>query len=534
MWIQVLTIAAATLVSEDLTAIGAGLLVHAGQLPLVLAVAACSIGIYAGDLMLWLAGRVFGRRLLELPVLSSGLPAGADRRFARWFEEHTVAAVLGSRFAPGSRLPLYVAAGACRTSFAKFAAATLLAVGIWTPALVWLTAFFGGRFADLAATLLGAGPAATVAAAIGALLVWRSGVRMGGRRARQRLTASVSRIWRWEFWPMWLFYAPVALWTLLLAIRHGGYRTITAANPGMPDGGVVGESKGAILARLPPDCTIPFVRVEPGAPAARLSAVIGAMTSGAWQFPLVLKPDVGQRGSGVRLAQAIEDVEQYLMRMREAAVVQPFHPGPHEAGIFYYRMPGERRGRVLAITDKHFPVVIGDGLSTLEDLVWTHPRYRMQARTFMRRLGVRALRVPAAGERVSLGLAGNHAQGAMFTDGRALWTPALEARVDAIAQRYDGFFIGRFDVRYTDREAFMAGCDLSVVELNGATAECTNIYDPSNSLLAAYRQLFRQWSLVFRIGALNRRAGLPAASGARLAALIRAHLASATPFPISD
>jgi len=79
--------------------------------------------------------------------------------------------------------------------------------------------------------------------------------------------------------------------------------------------------------------------------------------------------------------------------------------------------------------------------------------------------------------------------------------------VDATARRFPGFYIGRFDVRYTDVAAFRAGRDLAIVELNGATSESTNLYDPSWSLFAAYRTLFRQWSLLYRIGDANRQQG---------------------------
>ena len=50
-----------------------------------------------------------------------------------------------------------------------------------------------------------------------------------------------------------------------------------------------------------------------------------------------------------------------------------------------------------------------------------------------------------------------------------------------------------------------------IVELNGATAEATHIYDPDfgpvRGPLVAYRTLFAQWSLVFRVAAANRAAG---------------------------
>lgn len=333
---------------------------------------------------------------------------------------------------------------------------------------------------------------------------------------------------------MWLFYVPVAGWLLWLAARHGGFQTMTAANPGMPDGGVVGESKFQILLRLPREWTIPAILSEPGPADRRVEALRSGIEQTGWSFPIVLKPDVGQRGAGVRLAHGWEDVADCLERVAAPVIVQPYHPGPFEAGIFYYRMPHWSRGRILCITDKHFPAVTGDGHSTIEDLIWADVRYRMQASTFLARLGARRSEIPARGERVSLGIAGNHAQGAMFTDGRDLITPALEERIDAIAHHYRGFYIGRFDVRYSDRAAFLAGRDLAIVELNGATAECTNIYDPANSLIGAYCQLFLQWRLVFAIGAANRDAGRRVSSTQRLIALIRAHLFASVAYPVAD
>lgn len=344
----------------------------------------------------------------------------------------------------------------------------------------------------------------------------------------------VRRFSRWEFWPMGLFYAPVVLWTMWLACRHGGFTTITAANPGIADGGVVGESKYDIMRRLPRPWALPSVLVSPGALPDRLRVLLDGMRREGLAWPMILKPDVGQRGAAVRLARSLRDSRDYLTRVAGAVVAQPYHPGPYEAGIFYYRFPDEPHGRILSITDKHFPVVVGDGASTLEALVMHDERYRMQARTFLARLGARARQVPAAGERVQLAIAGNHSQGTLFRDGRHLITPALSDRVDRIARSYPGFFIGRFDVRYSDVEAFVAGRDLAIVELNGATAESTDIYDPDRTLLAAYATLFRQWSLVFSIGAANRAAGARLTPPSRLWRLLRAHVATAVPFTVSD
>jgi hypothetical protein len=158
---------------------------------------------------------------------------------------------------------------------------------------------------------------------------------------------------------MWLFYAPVAAWTLLLAIRYRGFRTITAANPGIADGGVVGESKQAILTRLPEEWTLPSFLIPPSSIEERVWRLLQQMSERGWRPPLVLKPDVGQRGAGVKLVSTIADARMYLERQTGSVVAQPYHPGPFEAGIFYYRRPDEARGRILSITDKHFPLVTG-------------------------------------------------------------------------------------------------------------------------------------------------------------------------------
>ncbi len=102
---------------------------------------------------------------------------------------------------------------------------------------------------------------------------------------------------------------------------------------------------------------------------------------------------------------------------------------------------------------------------------------------------------------------GNHAQGCIFRDGGHLRTDALERVIDNISRKVPGFYIGRYDIRYENEEDFKQGRNFQIVELNGASSEATNIYDARNPLISAYRTLFRQWKLVFAIGAANRARG---------------------------
>jgi membrane protein DedA with SNARE-associated domain len=527
-------IALGTFASEDLTCVATGLLIQRGQIGVTAGIVACTLGIFVGDVGLWAIGRLFGTAALAWPWTARRLQHHTLRDVRAWLDRHAAGAIVGSRFLPGTRFALYVMSGVLRVPLTVFSLWALIAALLWTPTIVLLTATLGDAFAGRITPFLGAGwlaRLAVVAVALSSLHVVRT-LATGPRRTR--LAARVARALRWEFWPMWLFYAPVGVWVLYLASRYRGLSTMTAANPGIPDGGTVGESKFDILSKLPADCVIPSVLVAPGVLSERVAFAQEHLESAGWGFPVVLKPDVGQRGAGVKLARSVADVMTYFSRIAEPVVVQPYHPGPFEAGVFYYRWPGCTTGRILSITDKHFPVIVGDGVSTVEELIWAHPRYRLQADTFLTRHAGVLDRVPAPDERLSLGMAGNHCQGTLFLDGRDLITAALESRIDDIARTFDGFFIGRFDIRYSDVERFKAGTDLAIVELNGATAESTNIYDPRTTLFDAYRQLFRQWSIVFSIGAANRAAGAPVTSHRRLFDLVRAHLRATEPFPVSD
>ena len=333
----------------------------------------------------------------------------------------------------------------------------------------------------------------------------------------------------WEFWPSWLFYAPVGVYVAALAARHG-VRALPAANPGLEDGGLVGESKADILSKLPERWTIPFLLVPRG---TLFVEIVQQVAARGWQYPLIVKPDVGQRGFGVKRVWNEAELELYLRAYGGPVLLQPWHPGPHEAGIFYVRRPHEPRGHIFSITDKKFPFVVGDGVSRLEQLITRHPRFRRQAAVFLQRQAADRERVIATGERFTIGDIGNHAQGALFVDGAHLLTPALEERIDLIARSVPGFFIGRFDVRYCDVNRFKAGLDLAIVELNGVTAESTNIYDPARSLLDAYRTLFAQWRMVFGIGTANLKRGEGRVPLRRIAALVWAHLTDRRHFPIS-
>lgn len=344
------------------------------------------------------------------------------------------------------------------------------------------------------------------------LLTW------GGR---QRLRARLTRLLRHEYWPAWLFYAyPVAA-GLARSLGRGGPGVITCLNPAMGGGGgLVGERKhdiftaanGAVLHhRLIPAGPPPDERARHALHLVETDHRLGG-------FPVILKPDRGWRGYGVRLARDASAVERYFRDMPRDVLIQRYHPGPHECGVLWARDPdapvGSPAGAIFSVTRKAFPAVTGDGRATLRRLVLSHPRYRAQADTFRQRFPDLWRRVVPAGQTLRLSQSGNHCQGAMFLDGADLITPELEDAVARIVRSYaapdgarDGLDIVRLDMRYESDELLRRGRGFGIVEINGSSSESGNVYDPSWSLPRAQHVAARHVRLLVDLGAARRRAG---------------------------
>ncbi|MBT5926810.1 MAG: carboxylate--amine ligase [Verrucomicrobia bacterium] len=348
-----------------------------------------------------------------------------------------------------------------------------------------------------------------------------------------------NRMWtHWEFWPAWIFYLPVVLKYARLAIKYRSFGIPAHANPGIETGGLIGESKMDVLCHLQksfPEYTAQSWLLNQPDQSQRKKKIHRLLENQHIQLPFILKPDTGQRGSGVKLIRRTEQIDSYINQCSAPVVVQQYVNGPLEAGVFYYRFPSETHGHIFAITDKHFPVLIGDGHSTLKQLILSDPRASHMRRVYFKRFQDILYHVPNNETTFPLVQSGNHAQGCLFKDGMHLYTESLREQFDIISKSLPSFFVGRYDIRYANKDDLMQGKGFKIVELNGAASEATNIYDPSNTLKEAYQILFRQWELVFSIGKeCCSRYGLEPYSGWSLLKRWKTYQKTSQSHPIAD
>jgi membrane protein DedA with SNARE-associated domain len=516
---------AATFISEDLACVAAGLLAAGGQLHWGLGILSCGVGIWSSDLLLYGMGRAFRQGMLHGRWMKRWVSAGTVAKGEKLIADKGTGFLIAARFLPGSRLPGYLAAGALRYPFKKFMLILALAVAVWTPLLCLLSLFLGMKFLPwlhdwrLWLLLPAAGLVPALASKIAPMVfTWR------GRRL---LVSKWIRLTRWEFWPGWLFYAPVVCWILWQSLRHRSLTVATLCNPGIALGGLAMESKSAILkalARKNPHAAAvaTWTLVPPGSLPARLSLLQRFMLEENLGYPIVLKPDVGERGQGVAIIRDEPSAVRYLAECSPPVIAQR-HVGGLEFGVFYSRHPGEACGRIISLAQKHPLSIRGDGRQTLEQLVLAHPRAVAMASYFAKKFGQGFSRIPAVGEEVPLAEIGTHCRGAIFTDARHHLTEDLRRAVDALTHPFAGFYYGRYDLRVPSLEALKAGRDLQVLELNGMTAEPVHIYDPSYPLWQGWRDACAGWSAAYAAGAAMRAAGHPAPSVREVWAALREH-----------
>ena len=502
-WLKASVIMLGTFILEDPTSIAVGLFIKAGQIDPFVGGFAVLIGIFLGDFGLYMIGFFAGRTALRWRPIAAWVPTRHVEKLGAWFDEKGWKAVLASRFIPGSRLPLYIAAGVTGNKPGRFLLWTFLAVCIWAPVILLSVVLLGEAARSPFQALLDFGGwPAFIAVVLVLMVLMNMLLSLVTKEGRRKLVIRLQKQVRYEYWPGWKFYLPMVPYWLYIVVKYRSMTLWTLANPCMPDGGVVGESKSDILSRIDDPAVLKHVLIPVAEDISdRTQCTQQAIADRGWTYPLILKPDAAQRGAGVTLIEAEDDIPGFFEQCQGPAQLQQYHPGPLECGIFYTRLPSQPRGKIFSITDKVFPVLIGDGQSNLEELIWKHPRFRFQHDVFHIRWADDLDRVLEEGEELRLAEAGNHCQGTLFRDGARLITPELEARIDELAKKLEGFYFGRIDIRYTDEASLKRGEGLAVIEINGVTSESTNLYDPQWSLWQAHAVLRKQWAVCMQIGA---------------------------------
>jgi len=308
----------------------------------------------------------------------------------------------------------------------------------------------------------------------------------------------------WEYWPFGIIQFPFFIYWLWLSLRARSLLFFSASNPTIPTGGMMGESKFDVLQKIPSSLIPRSVRISyPSTP----DKVIQRIRDEGFAWPVVFKPDLGERGWMVRIVHTEEDVIRYIDEITLDFIIQERVDWPLEFGVYYRRFPSEDTGEVTSIVMKEMLYVEGDGMSTLAQLIEAKERAKLQREVLYHRYESQWQDVLPKGKRMELVSIGNHCLGTKFLDGCHLIDERLTASFDRISKQIDGFYFGRFDLKTKSIDDLRNG-NVMIMELNGCGAEPAHIYQPGYPLWKAMKVMTRHWRELYRVSMENHRRGV--------------------------
>lgn len=325
------------------------------------------------------------------------------------------------------------------------------------------------------------------------------------------MSKKVSRFARWwtrftnfEFWSFDVFYFPVKIYYAFLALRSRSLFFFTASNPSIEFGGMLGEKKSEIF-ELIPDEYMPITQLFP--PDASREEIMNFLSETGLSFPVIAKPDVGERGWMVSKLNSEEELDKYLTDIQVNFLVQEFIDYPVELGVFYIKVPGEPKGKVTSIVKKGFLSVSGDGKSSVKQLLEQNVRAVLQVDFNSPEVQEIAGDIPKNGEEVLVEAIGNHCRGTTFLNYNHWIDEELHLAFDHISSQIRDFYFGRFDLRCASIDSLRQAKEFKILELNGAGAEPGHVYHPGSSIFAAYRDILWHLKMLRRVSAANRKRG---------------------------
>ena len=313
------------------------------------------------------------------------------------------------------------------------------------------------------------------------------------------------RLTNWEYWPFEVVYFPIFIYWFWLSIKARSLLYFTAANTMMKNGGMLGESKMEIFDQLPIK-HLPKTRLI--SPTDSFNSVKSVAKNAGITFPLIAKPDIGERGTAVAKITSVDELENYHIKAQYPYLIQEFVALPLEAGVFYYRFPEDSKGKISSIVYKEMLTVTGNGRDRLKDLVVNRERAFLQRKVLSQRFCDQWEKVIPAEQKIEMEGIGNHCRGTKFLNGNRFISKEMSAYFDSLCTKLNGFYFGRFDIRTTSWSALEKG-EFMIMELNGAGAEPAHVYDPSVSITDAYSSLLHHWKVLYLISRKNHERGIP-------------------------
>lgn len=304
-----------------------------------------------------------------------------------------------------------------------------------------------------------------------------------------------------EFFSIKRLYFPVVIYSIYKAMEMRDFYWLKYVNPNIYLSGITEHSKELLLQFLPKEQSIKSFFIPKGTSDKDIERLY---LESKISFPLVVKPDCGSRGLRIY---KVHSLNELIDQHNNSAnfLVQESVDLPLEFAVFYIRYPNKEFGKVTSLVQKEFMKFVGDGQSTLFDLIMNHNRAWLYIKRMKEVYSQEQLySIVPNGSIVEASFVGSHSGGTIFYDKNNLITEKLSEKIDEITKHIPEFYYGRYDVKTNSFEEMEKG-NFKILELNAAIGEPVHMYDPKTSVLRGYSILLSYWSVMTKIARINKK-----------------------------
>ena len=314
------------------------------------------------------------------------------------------------------------------------------------------------------------------------------------------------RLRHWETWHYLAKYIPIMPVWGWYCLRARSLWFFSPSNPTITFGGFEGESKKEMYEQLPPGSYPKSIFISPSLSFDEVQQQVAIKN---FQYPFAVKPDIGMMGYMFRRIHNEEEFRQYHSKIPVDYFIQELVAYPLEVSVFYYRFPNQQKGTITGFLKKEFLEVVGDGKSTLRELIQNCPRVRFRLEEMKSKHADRLNDIIPEGEIYVLSHALNLSRGGRLVSLEGEKDEELLKVFDGLSHYTKHFYYGRYDIKCASISDLKQGKNFSILEYNGCGAEPHHIYGNGNTLVQAYKIVLHHWHMLYQISRYNYENGIP-------------------------
>lgn len=308
--------------------------------------------------------------------------------------------------------------------------------------------------------------------------------------------------WRnWHYHVKYVIAGPAWLWYI---IKSSSVWFFTAADPTLTFGGMEGEGKEEMYNQLPAGSYPTTIYIDPKEDFSLVKEKIET----SFPFPFIVKPDIGMMGFMFRKISNITQLKAYHKAMSTKYIIQDLIEYSLEVSVMYHRIPGEEKGKITGFISKEPAFVLGDGQSSLKDLILSHTDAKVEKEKTLVKFQDKLNDVLPAEFKLRLSDASNRGQGGIIHDLSHLIDEELELMFDKISLYAGQFYYGRYDILCNNVEDLKKGINYSILEFNGTGAGPQHFHTADN-FMQVVGIVVKHWRLIYVIAKKNRQLGVP-------------------------